>query len=107
MFASASAAKGAVPATLWQQLVLLGYTPDGAPANASGAGGAGRRASKSRPSSRAAGPDMFRQSNEVGLIEVLHFLFTTIDPEHAGVRARNGRCRRLWRHALPLARSLT
>ena len=94
---------------LWQQLVLLGYTPDGAPVNASGAGGAGRRASKSRPSSRAAGPDMFRQSNEVGLIEVLHFLFTTIDPEHAGVRARitDTFGRGLRRHALPLASSLT
>ena len=80
LFTSAAAARRMIPHILWQQLQLLGYER---PAQAT-------RGDTSTPSTRVPsrtkpGPLMFRQSNEAGLIGVLHFLFASIDPEHTKV----------------------
>ena len=77
IFHSAAVAKRAVPHILWNQLQLLGFSTDDAqhPATHS------RRGS----SRNTIGPLMFRQSNELGLITVLHFLFCKIHPDNAVV----------------------
>ena len=83
LFTVPSDAKSVVPSTLWQQLLLLGFDPE-RDGNVSTTA-AGRARSRSRMSSRGPGPDMFRQSNETGLIAVLHFLFSKLSPAYAEV----------------------